>query len=226
MDLEKLIKIADLIKEDLKKVRRKHISFYDDPVLYAKIEHLVALSQKVLPQLRTFTQNTWRLFQDLEEIPTSKIISMIDYILEILELEKATDSKIEEMKIFEGANEKIKQAVSSFKKEDYTSAINNLNTALELVLKDKLEIPTTITKINTARIIDICIKNKIGPYPYFSEARKHICSIDNKIKHQGYSSSKIDCINAIKSMEELVSKLRDKKIKLNEDSRNKIYAGI
>lgn len=227
MDLEKFLKIADSIKEDLKKVRRKgHISVYDNPVLYAKIENLVALSQKVLSQHKTFMNASWERLEDFEEMPIREITSMVDYIIEIAELEKVTESKTEQMKIFESANEKIKQAVSSFKKEDYTSAINNLNTALELVLKDKLEIPTTITKINTARIIDICIKNKIGPYVYFSEAKKHICSIDNKIKHQGYSPSKIDCINAIKSTEELVSKLRERKIKLNEDSRNKIYAGI
>ena len=130
------------------------------------------------------------------------------------------------MKIFESAEEKIKQASLSFRNNEYTSTFHNLNTALELVLKDKIGIPTTITKINTSRIIDILFKHKVKPYLYLVEARKHVLLIDNKIKDQGYSPSKIDSINGIKAMEELISKLRGKEIKLTEEIRNKIYQGL
>jgi hypothetical protein len=95
-----------------------------------------------------------------------------------------------------------------------------------LVLKDKLGIPMTITKINTSNIIDILIKHKIEPYLYLAETRKHILLIDNKIKHQGFSPSKADCINAIKAMEELIFRLKNKEIELNEDIKSKIYEGL
>ncbi len=104
--------------------------------------------------------------------------------------------------------------------------INNLNTAIELMLKDKLGIPTTLSKINTSTIIDVLVSNKIGPYPYFSEAKRHVSTIDNKIKHQGYKPSKVDCINALKATEDLESKLKNVEIKLPIEVRNKIYEGI
>jgi len=84
----------------------------------------------------------------------------------------------------------------------------------------KVGIPTTITKINTPKIIDVLVKHKVEPYLYLAEAKKRIVMIDNKIKHQGYLPSKIDCIHGIKAMEEVISKFRTKEIK------NKIYEGL
>lgn len=152
--------------------------------------------------------------------------SVVEHLLEIVEIEKTSEKKTKEMKVFEGANEKLKQAALSFRKEDYTSTFHNLNTALELVLKDKVGIPTTFTKINTSNIIDVLAKYKVEPYLYLTEARKRVLMIDNKIKHQAYSPSKTDCINGLKAMEEAISKLRDKELKLTEEIRNKIYEGF
>jgi hypothetical protein len=106
------------------------------------------------------------------------------------------------------------------------STFHNLNTALELVLKDKLGIPATITGINTSNIMDVLTKYKVEPYLYLEEVRKHVLVIDNKIKHQGYCPSKIDCINGIKAMEELIAKLRNTDIELTEEIKNKIYEGL
>jgi len=199
----------------------------NSPVLFAKVKNILNHSLKFLPEHKIFLETAWEKRNGhLSCFDAATAISTLDYILELLKLEKTVESKIVEMKIFESGNKKIKQAALSFKKDDYISAINNLNTALELVLKDKLEIPTTITKINTSKIIDICVKHKVGPYAYLSEAKKHICLVDNKTKHQGYAPSKIDCINGIKVMEELVSKLKGKEIKLSGELRDKIYAGV
>ena len=87
-------------------------------------------------------------------------------------------------------------------------------------------IPTTITRINTAKIIDIAVKEKIGPYPYFSEAKKHISMVDNKVKHQSYTSGKIDCINALRVIEDLKRALQKTEIRLSDEVRDKIYSGI
>ena len=189
----------------------------------AKIKSLLVISSKAFPEHYGFFRMVASELEKLDEYDT---LEVIEHILEILEMEKSSEAKIKGMKIFESAEEKMKQAGLSFRKEDYSSTFHNLNTTLELVLKDKLGIPTTITKINTSNIIDILVKNKVEPYLYLTEAKKRVLMIDNKIKHQGYTPSKIECINSIKVMEELVSKLRDKEIKLTEEIRNKIYQGL
>jgi hypothetical protein len=143
-----------------------------------------------------------------------------------MKLEKESNSLIKEMKIFESAEEKMKEVGFCFQKEDYVSTFNNLNTALELILKDKVGIPTTITNVNTANIIEILVKYKVEPHLYLDEVRKRVIHIDNKVKHQGYIPSKIECINGIKAMEELISKLRTADIKLSEEIKNKIYEGL
>lgn len=130
------------------------------------------------------------------------------------------------MKIFESGEEKIKQAGVSFRNGDYSSVFNSLNTALELVLKDKCGIPTTITEINTSNVIDLLVKYKVKPYSHFVEARKRLTEIANRVKHQGYVPSKKEAILGIKAMEELISRLRDKEIKLTEEIKNKIYQGL
>jgi len=225
MDIKQFEKLVKSVKRDVERFEENDIEI--DPILFARVKNVVYNAIKFLPEHRIFFMTAWeKCLEPFTVFNKEKAIRLLDYILELLKLERTTESRISEMKIFESGNKKIKQAALSFKKDDYISAINNLNTALELVLKDKLEIPTTITKINTSKIIDICVKHKVGPYAYLSEAKKHICSVDNKIKHQGYAPSKIDCINGIKVMEELISKLKDKEIKLTRELRDKIYAGI
>lgn len=82
-------------------------------------------------------------------------IKLCTQILELLNEETKTKEKIDEGKIFEGAKDKLKAAVMTFKRDDWPSTMNNLNTSIELALKDKLNIPTTIPNIQTNKIIDI-----------------------------------------------------------------------
>jgi len=74
--------------------------------------------------------------------------------------------------IFDSVDDKIAQAILALKKEDYPEVLSRLITALEMMLKDKLKIPTTITKINISKIIDIMIAKKIGPYLHLAETKK------------------------------------------------------
>ena len=129
-------------------------------------------------------------------------------------------------KIFDTARDRINQAGLAFKNEDYTATINHVNSALELTLKEELGIPTTIREINTGRIIEFCTSERIGPIDYFAEAKKHITSVDNKTKHQGYVPSKAECINALKIIEELILRLESNPIKLTEEMRNRIYGVV
>lgn len=226
MDIEKFERMAKSIIDDINKKGVGHFTSNDNPLLYAKIKNLIFLSDGVLPEHSTFLNTIWERWDFSYNKYGTDTISIIEYLLELLKLEKRTEERIAERKIFDSAHEKIKQASLSFEKDDKQAVINNLNTALELMLKDKLGIPITITKIDTSNVIDVLAKNKKGPYAYLQEARKHISLIDNKIKHQGYSPSKIDCINALKAIEDLESRLKDNEIELEEEIRNKIYEGL
>ena len=220
MDLEKLEKMVKIVHKDLEGMS---VSFDQYPTIHAEIKNLAAIASKVVPDYDEFFKT---ISTELKDFDTFDAKQAIMHILTIIELEKESESKIKEMKIFESAKDKLKQASLSFRKDDYTSVFHNLNTALEMVLKDKLGIPITITKINTSKIIDILVKHKVEPFLYLTEAKKRVVLIDNKIKHQGYSPSKIDCINGIKAIEELISRLRGKDIRLTEEIRNKIYQGL
>ena len=215
--------MAKVVLDDLERVKKGLTKFSEYKTRKAKVGNLMLLSSKVLPDYGEFFKT---IRKELNDLDLYDVEEAVKYILEIIKVEKAGESRIKKMKLFESANEKMKQAALSFRKEDYPSSFHNLNTALELVLKDKIGIPTTITKINTSRIIDILTKHKVKPFLFLSEAKKRVVLIDNKIKHQAYSPSKIDCINGIKAMEELISKLRDKEIKLTDEIKNKIYEGL
>lgn len=178
--------------------------------------------------------HTRYIIEDLEEylnfvnhyqLTVDGSIGVLDYILDNIEFEENSEKKIAEGKIFQSAKEKVKEASFCFERGDYPSTINNLNTGLELLLKEKFDIPTTITKINTAKIIEIAVKHKLGPVDYLKQAKKHI-SIDNEIKHRGYVPTKSDCVKALKAMEELSNKLKGMKIDITEEIRDKIYSGI
>ena len=222
MDLEKLDKIAKLVLKDLSPYTASADMKYR-PALMAEIKNLMKVSSKILQEHQDFFYN---VYKSVHSFDVGDARTAINHFLKILEIEKAGEAKIKEMKIFESADEKMKQAALSFRKEDYTSTFHNLNTALELVLKDKIGIPTTITRINTSKIIEILVKHKVEPFLFLSEVKKRVALIDNKIKHQGYSPSKIDSINGVKAIEELISKLRDKEIKLTDEIKNKIYEGL
>jgi len=242
MDLEnfeKMVKVVlrDLLTEDEEREpksdmygnlyggRTKELRFI--PQMEARVRNLMNVAIKTLPEHQhLFTITCDKINARVSRLEIGDAISVLKHLLEIIGIEKSSEVKIESMRIFESAEEKMKQVNLAFRKEDYNSCFSNLNTTLELILKDKLRIPLTITKVNTSKIVDILVKHKIEPFLFLKEARKHITDIANKIKHQGYSPSKSDCIFAIKAMEELISRLRDMNIELSEEIRNKIHEGL
>lgn len=222
MDLEKLEKIGKSVLKSLSKCDGQ-FELSLETEAKAEFDNLLSIAGKVLPDHLVFFKE---LQSNAGDLYPFEACQAIEHILAIVEIEKASETKIKEMKIFESAEDKMKQAELSFRKDDYPSTFHNLNTTLELVLKDKLGIPITITRINTAKIIDILVRHKVEPDLYLAEAKKRVIIIDNKIKHQGYSPSKVDCINGIKAMEELISRLRNKEIELSEEIKDKIYQGL
>jgi hypothetical protein len=218
VDIEKLEKLAKLVQSELPNLPSWEDSFLSNPEHNVRFSNLMAISSKTLPEYsELFTSAT----KNVSCIRDAK--SVINHLLNVIDLEKESQVLLSNSKIFDSADEKIKQAGLSYQNGDYPSSIHSLNTALELLLKDKIGIPSTITGINTSNIIELFVSYKVEPYMYLIEAKKHVLNIDNKIKHQGYVPSKIDSINGIKAMEELISKFRQINITLSKEMREKIF---
>jgi len=195
----------------------------DSYILNSKFDYILDFAKKEMPDIGSFllTMKTRPFYFVVREA-----IQCCKYIIDLLDIEDSLKMNIERGDIFQGARDKLDEASVCFRRDDYSGTINNLNTCLELILKEKFSIPTTIKKINTAKIIDLAIKYDIGPTKFFSETGKYVTEIDNKIKHMGYSPSKQESIHAIKIMEELIINFDKYQITLTEEIINKIYSGV
>jgi hypothetical protein len=224
-----LSKIKDLINllfvESLQYSKSDYLRWHT--VYKSKISGALNIILTNMPEHEIFIK---QIYIEINEIGSTIVISQINdvlkYIISIIDIEMVVKKDVDEYRFFDSANDKYKQAGLSYEKDDYSAVFNNLNSAFELIIKDKLGIPSTITKINTAKIVDILVKYKIEPYLYLSEAEKRILQIDNKVKHQGYNPNKIDAINGMKSMEELLFKIKEMKINLTDELKNKIFQDI
>jgi hypothetical protein len=193
------------------------------PTKYSKFINLLSIAAKELPENKVFIETLLDTCGSLTEYGAKEAC---DYILELLKLETSSKEKIDEGKIFQGAEDKLKEAGVSFGKDDWPSVINNLNTCIELALKDKLDIPTTITKINTNKIIDICMADGVGPVEHLKEIRKHVLETDNNVKHRGYIPSKKDCIFAIKATQDFIEQAKKRPFEVTVETKEKIYSGL
>ncbi len=216
----------EFITKSLRKELKSHLSYVQlksHSTLFSKFINLISIATKELPEHKVFFNSEWA---ERYSINVSDAVEFCDYILELLELKTRSEKRIGKRNIFQEADDKLKEAGVSFSKSDSTSVINNLNTCIELVLKDKLDLPMTITKINTDKIIDICIAHKVGPVEYLKEIKKHALEIDNRVEHQGYSPSRKDCIDAIKATEDFLKKAKKSSFKATGEIKEKIYLGV
>jgi len=214
------------ITESLRKELKSHLSYVQlksHSTLFSKFIDLISIATKELPEHKVFFNSEWA---ERYSINVSDAAEFCDYILELLELKTRSEKEIGKGNIFQEAEGKLREASVSFSKDDSTSVINNLSTCIELVLKDKLDLPTTITKINTDKIIDICIAHKVGPVEYLEEIKKHVLEIGNTVKHQGHSPSRKDCIEAIKSTEDFLKKAKRSSFKVKGEIKEKIYSEV
>ena len=204
----------------------------DDVLIYSKMCQIIDSAKSLLPDNAIFIDTFWRKAQpEIDEfgnrdhgITKSSVIEFCDEILESIYLEEKMKESISENKTFQGMTEKIEMSNKALEMDDFPSTINNLNTALELFLKDLLDIPTTITKIKTGAVIDILISKKIGPVPHLKEIKTRLLSIDNDVKHRGFKPAKTDCIRAMKLMEEFIPRM--KKVTITEATKDEIYEAM
>lgn len=223
MNRIKHFKLLSILKEELEKQWSSHLN-----------KHQWLRWMELLKNLETFFPDHKFYFSGLIESYSvwedggydyEDVVRIIKYIetLDGVHIETETSK---ERKFLQDAKDKLKEAGISFDNEDYPSAINALNTSIELALKDELDIPTTIRKINTSGVLKICIAEKIGPVEYLKELKPHVLELSNKIKHNGYVPNRADCITAIGAVENLFKKTKKYPFVLTENSRKKIFGGL
>jgi hypothetical protein len=221
MKRDKFGKLLALLKTDFKNQWASNIT----GERRERLLDLLFNARDILPDHEVYLSNLYRNYEGAVVLRYGDAITAMEYIERLFAIGDELD-EVKERKFLQDAKDKLKEAGLSFEHEDYSSVINNLNTATELALKDELDIPNTISKINTRKILDICISEKIGPIDYLKELIKHVLEIDNKVKHQGYSPDKIDCINAITAVEEFLKKANKYPLKMNDVVKKKIFSGL
>lgn len=222
MDNEKL-KI--LIEDYLKKMDGAYL-IYPRSDLGCRYADILANAKKILPDNAVYIESLISEYNMETSVPhfTLEFENCLEYILKLLSV--SFPEIVETKKILENAEDKLKEAGISFENEDFSSVISKLNTGVELALKDELDIPMTIRKINTRKILDICISNGIGPKEYLPELIKHVVEVDNKIKHQGFNPNKKDAINAISAFEGFIKRAKKYPFEVTTEIRDKIFSGI
>ena len=184
-----------------------------------KYKNLLNLCEEYLSEHSTFLRSSYSTEQKDEILSALSYITLLFNLLE-QEMEKKGKSE----RIFlDSAQDKLKQAGLAFDNKDYSGVSNKLNTAVELSLKDTLDIPSTIKGINTSKIIDILISEGIGPVEYLKEVQKNVL-MDNLVKHQGMSPVESRAVMSITAVRNLFEKLKEPII-LEKKVRDKIWSG-
>ncbi len=203
------------------------IELESNSTLYAKYLDFLTEAKGRLSKHNTFFDKTiFQVTHNSQYYKLDDAIEAIDYTVQLLILEEKEEHNRDNLKLFKSVDDKIAEVNAGFKKEDWDGVMNDLNTALELLLKEKLSIPTTITDLHTGWIIDYLVRIKKGPTQFLAEAKNKICKFDNKIKHTGYSADKIVCVDAIKALEDLKKHIEKVQINLTEDETKELYKSI
>jgi hypothetical protein len=140
----------------------------------------------------------------------NSLVIFLDYLLgliaNVIELE---ENKYNKEKVFHTAKERINLASKSFRDENYPAVMANIHTALEIGLKNKLNVPPTFEGIRVGPLIGMCIRNKIFPELelFLTEMDKKAAKIDNFSKHQSYVPSKQEALEAYSVAEQFIDKL-------------------
>ena len=209
---------------------------------YGKKSHLSAISRgefidiinqcaKLFPEYSNFfkkaiEKSTYISGYSTYYMTLSDVTDIFDRIKNFIKLEETINKQLNVQSVFDTAFDRVKMASDSLHKDDIQSVFNHLNSAIELMLKDKLNIPSTYKNIKTSNIIEILISNKKGPYRYLDEVKNRVTFIDNEVKHHGYSPSKPEAIRALKITEELLKKIKDIEFNLSVEIENKIFREV
>lgn len=120
--------------------------------------------------------------------------------------------------LFVGVTSLLTHAEELIKNKDYRSAMNELNSALENLIKSVF-LNSTVGKSKVSNIIELLIKWQISGLNLFQDAKKYILREDNLVKHISLEENRENCIKGLKVMKELKLFLDKNKIELSEEQK-------
>lgn len=139
---------------------------------------------------------------------------------EFIKLKISLEENIEDRKLFLGADEQYRSAIEYFSndknKNNLGPVFSFLGTAIDLVLKDKLDLPSTLPlkENNVKKMLDIIGKHtSLGIF--CNEIYKNVYDLRSKVGHDGFNPTPKQTINALKLTEDFIRKI--KPISLNSD---------
>lgn len=226
MDLDALISLIEKVDEEINRIHlsTSRFTILTSDVFLPKIDNILNISHALLPDHIEYIKSiSQKIHQDYTSFYSTDARYMLEHLLFLINLEKGSQEKIKDLKIFDSAFDKVQYAGECFRNTDFPGVFNNLNTALELILKDKVDVPSTLKNVNTSNIIEILVKEKVTNFQYLDEAKNRVVFITNNIKHHGYAPSQTEAINAIRIMEELISKIKDINWNLSDNVKEKIF---
>ena len=111
MELEKLEQLAKVVFRDLKKL----ISDYDDYIFdkkefKAKFKNLMSIANNTLPEHKHLFIEPFNSAENQYGLRLSEGRTIISHLLEIIQIEQSFQNSASGLKIFDSAQEKIKQA--------------------------------------------------------------------------------------------------------------------
>lgn len=225
MEIEQIKTLIEELKKDVSKTIRGFTQYSDRHTTsnqQIKLRNLVSLLTDILPEHVSLLRE---IHGDTKY--ADSVLEHLSYLELLVQMEEKNRKPVAK-NLLESASQKLEQAGICFQNEDYSGVSNKLNTCIELAIKDVLEIPTTIKGINTSKLVDLMISEKIGSQAlanYLGEVKEHVL-MDNLVKHVGLAPLPQRAVMAIAATENLLKKLPKEPFNVPDDLRNKIWSGV
>ena len=214
--------IEQLLTEIKSKVKIGYV-YYDNSSLKKQFSELVAAAIKIFPEEKDkLVSLKVKVLQRPHGPFGADIINACEFVEKIIVKKESKTSKS-----FLRYPDLLKEAQLALRRDQQAYAIHLCDSAIEAFLKEMLDIRSTIVGAGTVKFISECIILNIpnGIELHLKEAKNKVCQLDNQIKHKAYVPSKLDAINALKVIEELLSR-KERFKSLNEEEKKKIWDGI
>ncbi len=196
-------------------------ALHNFPLQHSKFVSILGQAGGFVESIGFFLES---IHKEIETVQVSRAGEVCEYMLKMIDIEMDVEKDMASGSIFHTVDGKMEEAALAFRNGDFSGAIGSLNTCLEIALKDRLKIPSTIKQINTLNLIEICAKHKIWQPEFLAQAKKHVLDIDNEIKHRALKAEKKDAILALKSMEDLMGEMKKTDVAITDGVREKIYS--
>ncbi len=198
MDSEKL---AAIINELTSKIKKGDV-YYANQDVKNSFSKLMRTVEDVFPEKKLRIQELKTKVMARNHGPYgSDILETCREIASFIEKKK----DIKEGKAFLSSKDLFEKAKVVFRNGDEAYAITLCDSAVEIFLKERFDVPSTIIGAGSVKFLSECMILNIpnGLNLYLNEVKNKVSQMSNQVKHKSYVPNRLDAINALKATEEL-----------------------